>query len=297
MKYERTKDAIQIYDLKEYEGRTILDFMNDYHQSRKNRYLLIQNHQVILDGIIVKNMNTVIGRDSQLTIRLKEEGIDWAPSEKECHVVYQNPFLYIVHKEPGMIIHSSPEDTNCLNAQAARWQMNHEIDMPVRPIHRLDRETQGLVIYSKIPFFQPWLDEELRQKKIHRHYLAVCYGNCPAGKQYTFQQPIGRDRHQSGKYRISQNGKSAFTKAACIAVRKPYVLFSCVIETGRTHQIRVHLSEAGFPIVNDPLYGRKSKDFKDMGLCADQIAFRDPLTRKKHTIHDDCVTIPAFFGI
>lgn len=297
MKYERTENAIKIYDLKEYDNKTILDFLNDYHQSKKSRYLLLQNHEILLDDSVVTNLNTVIHQDNKLTIMVKMEEIDWPLAEKECTVVYQDTFVYIVNKEPGLIIHSSPIDTNCLNAQAARWQMNHRIHTPVRPIHRLDRETQGLVLYSKIPFFQPWLDAELEDKRIQRHYLAICYGSCKAGAQYTFRQPIGRDRHHAGKYRISKNGKDALTKAVCIAVKKPYVLFSCVIETGRTHQIRVHLSAAGFPIVNDPLYGKKSNNFKNMGLCADMIEFHDPITKKKQKIKEDYLTIHSFFGI
>lgn len=285
MKYERKSDRIVIHPSQQYAEKSVGDFLDEYLISRKNRYLLIQNRQILLDDEAVKNAAEIIG-GHDITIMIPEEEPGWIPADKACTAVYENDFVYVVHKEAGVIIHGDPGDTECLCAMAAKWQEEHGIHTPVRPIHRLDRDTCGLVFFSKIPFFQPWLDACLAEKEIRRHYLAITRGRSMKGKKYTFRDPIGRDRHQSGVYRISRTGVDALTRAECLDVRNGYLLFGCELETGRTHQIRLHLSHHGFPIVNDPLYGTASKDFRNMGLWADEITFRDPLTRKKHRIHD-----------
>lgn len=285
MKYERRSDRIIIHPSQQQADKTIGDFLDEYLVSRKNRYLLLQNRQILLDEDPVKNISEIIGRHD-ITVMIPDEECGWVPAGTACDVVYEDDFVYIVHKDAGMIIHGEPGDTDCLCARAAKWQEDHGIHAPVRPIHRLDRDTQGLVLFSKIPFFQPWLDAQLAKKEIRRHYLAIVRGRSEPGKKYTFRDPIGRDRHQSGVYRISRTGLEAVTRAECLAAENGYLLFGCELETGRTHQIRVHLSHHGFPIVNDPLYGTASKDFTHMGLWADEITFRSPVTRKKHRIHD-----------
>lgn len=270
------------------EGRytTIRDFLNDYRQSRKNQYILMQNHQILLDSQPVSRTDIPVdGRT--LTVIFPAEEIDWKPAEEPCTCMYENAFCYIVHKDPDIIIHSDrKDDTDCLNAYAARYQMTHHIEAPVRPIHRLDKDTTGLVFYSKIPFFQPWFDQMLAEKKIARQYLAICRGNIQEGKHFSSHMRIGRDRHHAGKYRISPTGKEAFTEFTCLKRKGPYVLIQCILHTGHTHQIRLHLSNLHLPIVNDPLYGVPSKDFHHMGLWAEKLSFHDPISLQKHTVHD-----------
>ena len=285
MKYILENNLLKIEPMNVYDGKTVEDFLDDYHQSKKNKYLLIQKKQILLDGTAVKDIHEPLGQ-KEITLVLEDEEIDWQPAEQPCQVVYEDAFLYIVHKEPGCIIHGEENDTDCLNAQAARYQMIHGIHAPVRPIHRLDKDTQGLVLYCKIPFFQPWFDAQLAEKKIKRSYLAVCYGHSHTGEKFTCTQAIGRDRHVSNKYRISPTGQSAVTHVECLAVKDGYNLMRCELETGRTHQIRVHLSSRGYPIVNDRLYGSPSQEFRFMGLWACEIEIRNPITHKKHKIHD-----------
>jgi 23S rRNA pseudouridine1911/1915/1917 synthase len=285
MKYTLEGQQLKIETLGAYEGKTVEDFLNDYQQSKKNRYLCLQEHRILLDDVIVKDIHAPI-HSSVITLINEESTPDWKPAAEPCQVVYEDAFLYIVHKEAGYIIHGDENDTACLNAQAARYQLLHHINAPVRPIHRLDRDTAGLVLYSKLPFFQPWFDWQLSEKKIRRNYLAACYGKAEVGQKFTCTQPIGRDRHVSNKYRISPTGLSAVTHVECIAVKNGFCFMKCELETGRTHQIRVHLAARGYPIVNDPLYGSPSHDFSHMGLWAYEVEIRNPITHKKHKIHD-----------
>lgn len=285
MKFEFRENKIVIPACQQTRHMTVSAFLDEYKQSKKNRYLLMQNKRLLLDDEPLKDPDQEIG-DRDFSIVIPSEEIDWPLANEAAEVIYEDPFVYVVHKPAGLIIHGDEDDTRCLNALAARWQYEHDLHAPVRPLHRLDKETQGLVMYSKIPFFQPWLDSQMEEKQISRHYLAVCYGKAEAGMKFTCSEPLARDRHRSGAYRVSPGGIPAKTKAEVLAKKGKYNLIGCLLETGRTHQIRVHLSNKGFPIVNDALYGLASRDFDIMGLWADEITFRSPLTRKKHKIHD-----------
>ena len=284
MKYERLDEKLVIHAENAYQKKTLADFLRDHCHSEKSQKQLLEQKLILINGVPAETADTPL-EHAEITLLIPDEGPGWPLADEPCKVVYEDAFCYIVHKDIGYIIHDSEDPEHCLMAMAARYQQEHGIRCPVRPIHRLDKDTQGLVFFSKIPFFQPWFDKQLEEKKIRRHYLAIVKGKCPQDK-FTCTGKIGRDRHRSGAYRISDTGKEARTKVEKIAQRGPYTLLGCTLETGRTHQIRVHLSSMGLPIVNDPLYGVQSRDFPFMGLWADEIEFRSPLTNKKHKIHD-----------
>ena len=294
--YTLENNTITIETGRTYAERPIQDLLDDLCISRPNRYTLLQEKRLLVNDVIAKQASCTIPLNAKVTVILPEEDIDWVQAEEPCHVIYENDFVMIVHKEPGIIIHGDTDDTSCLNAKVAKYLAMHDMHFPVRPIHRLDQDTTGLVLYSKIPFFQPWFDKQLEDKNITRHYMAIASGKkINVGTKFTCIDPIGRDRHNAGRYRISKTGKNARTNCECLAVKDGFCLIGCALETGRTHQIRVHLSARGLPIVNDPLYGHPSHKFQYMGLWADSLTFRDPLTRKKHKIHDDLDPDYSFF--
>ncbi len=283
MKYQLKYGKIDFHIDELFDQKPLSDFFDYYVQSKKNRYLLFQENRILINRKKPSSENDLLHKKDVVTIILPNEDIDYEPSEKECKVVYEDDFVYIVHKDPGMIIHG---DSECLAKQAARYQLNHNIHTPVRYIHRLDEDTTGLVLFCKIPFFQPWFDKMLQEKNIHRHYLAICTGKAKINQGFRWDKPIGRDRHVSGKYRISETGQEALTKARCLARINDYLLMECELETGRTHQIRVHMSSSNHPIVNDPLYGLPSLDFKHMCLWANKITFTNPVTLQECTVTD-----------
>ena len=283
MKYQLKHGKIDLHIDEQFDNKTLGDLFDYYVQSKKNRYLLLQNNGILINRKKPESENEVLHTKDIVTISLPYEDIDYEPSETECKVVYEDDFVYIAHKDPGMIIHG---DEECLAKQAARYQINHNIYSPVRYIHRLDEDTTGLVLFVKIPFFQPWFDKMLAEKKIHRHYLAITTGRAKINQGFRFDKPIGKDRHVNGKYRISETGQPALTKAKCLARNEDYLLMDCILETGRTHQIRVHLSSSNHPIVNDPLYGLPSLDFKHMCLWANKITFTNPVTNVECTVED-----------
>ena len=295
MKYEFSENILMISAPHKFEKMTVGEFFDFYRQSSASRYHLLTQGGFMLDNSIVKNESEPIGQ-REIRLNFEPQDTDHVPADNPCRVSYEDPFLYLAHKDAGYIIHGEPDDTDCLMARAARYQIEHDIHTPVRPIHRLDKDTSGLVLFSKNTFFQPWLDDQLQMKKIERNYLAICRGSFAKGRKQTISAPLGRDRHRSGCYRISKTGKSAVTHIEGLAEKNGYSLIRCTLETGRTHQIRVHLSSLGLPIVNDPLYGIHSSDFSGMGLWAYAITFRNPLTNKKHRITDEMNPDYTYFG-
>ncbi len=285
MKYELKKGRISIDTGSEFEGKTVQEFLEYFRQSKKNRYLLILNKNILINREPVSNDQTVLQKNDIVTILLPALKTDFKPSETPCRVVYEDDFVYVAHKDAGIIIHDE-NDPDCLACRAAAWQTANGVDTPVRYIHRLDKETSGLVLFVKIPFFQPWYDAMLEEKQIRRHYLAITLGSGEPGRKFTYNQKIGKDRHVSGKYRFSESGKEAVTRAEFLARKNRYMLIGCTLETGRTHQIRVHLSGNRHPIINDPLYGIPSADFRNMCLWADEIEFPNPVTHEVCTAKD-----------
>lgn len=287
MKYQLQNNRLDIFIDARFLRKPLSSFFEEYCISKSTRYRYMMENRILIQNIPVRQDTRVFQKEDVLTILLPEEDIDWSPSETPCTVIYENAFVFVVHKEAGIPIHTEKQDTHCLNAQVARWAMDKGYHFPIRPVHRLDVDTTGLLLYSKIPFFQPWLDQQLASKKISRKYLAISNGSpLKPHTVFTCNDSIGKDRHRSNVYRVSPTGKTASTTVEALTYKNGFQLLQCTLLTGRTHQIRVHLSHHEYPIVNDPLYGHPSKHFLKMGLWANEITFKDPLTNKKHRIQD-----------
>ena len=284
MKYRIYPGTLEII-MEAQDGITDLNMLFDrLCLSRKDRYLYLQEGRITLNRIPARQTDTALAGSDRVRFHLIPEHLDRTPASEPCEVIYSDDLIYVVHKEPGMIIHDDSED--CLAARAAAWQQLQGLDVPVRYIHRLDRETSGLVLFSKVPLLQGWYDNALRNRKIRRTYLAISRGSMPAGQHLHFADAIGKDRHVNGRYRVSPSGKLAATDVICLEKKGPFRLLECALETGRTHQIRVHLSAHGMPIVNDPLYGIPEPGFRHMGLWACRLQTGNPFNAETITVTD-----------
>lgn len=195
-----------------------------------------------------------------------EEEIDFVADEKEACVVYEDDFVLIVNKEEGIIIHPDDKTVNgtLANQVAAYYKRSNQHHF-IRPLHRLDADTKGLVMFSKCSLLQPFFDEQFSSQTVYREYHAIVFGKMTTKR--TIHRTIGKDRHQNNRFRITNSGKEAITIVTPLTHNDKYSCVKCELITGRTHQIRVHLSSTGFPIVNDSFYGKKSDDYIGMGLA------------------------------
>ncbi|MBC8079116.1 MAG: RluA family pseudouridine synthase [Gorillibacterium sp.] len=241
--------------------------------------------------------NGIRVKGNRIAVRLfpREE----SPFEPEWNVpelLYEDDFCLVASKPAGMAVHPSrPEQIGTLaNALAGYYQMTGQT-CRVRHIHRLDEDTTGPVLYAKNELAQLRLDEDMREKAIGRIYLALIHGKL-GSKNGTIDAPIGRDRHQSGRRRVSPTGEQAITHYEQVEVFNGYSLVRLHLSTGRTHQIRVHMSHLGHPLVGDKLYGGKQEIViaKSTGaamgstlavtrqaLHGEQLEFLHPLTRER----------------
>lgn len=182
----------------------------------------------------------------------------------------------VLHKPAGMAVHeSSPGQTGTLDEAAARHLLSQGDPLTVRHIHRLDDDTSGPVLYAKNDLAQWKLDEAMRAKAIDRHYIAVAHGRMST-QTGTISLPIGKDRHHRSKRRVSENGEQAVTHYEVISASSQLSLLRVKLETGRTHQIRVHMSHLGHPLVGDGLYGGDSRQLGHQALHGERLVFPHP---------------------
>ncbi|MDF2834746.1 MAG: pseudouridine synthase, RluA family [Paenibacillus sp.] len=195
--------------------------------------------------------------------------------------LYEDNFCLVLDKPAGMPVHgSSPGQADTLDEAAARHMREQGDPLTVRHIHRLDDDTSGPVLYSKNDLAQLRLDEAMRDKGIDRIYIAAVHGRL-RDKRGIIDAPIGKDRHHKSRRRVVPGGDEAITRYEVIQESGDYSIARVELETGRTHQIRVHMSHIGHPLLGDSLYGgRSAGGLRHQALHGERLIFPHPLTGK-----------------
>ncbi len=210
----------------------------------------------------------------------------YAPVTRPVKILYEDDFCLVVHKPAGIKVHPDGEsrDPSLANLVSAIYSERGE---PVAPahIHRLDEYTSGPVLYAKNSFAQLKLDAAMARKEIGRVYVALVEGNVNAALT-RINEPIGRDRHHPSRRRVSKAGKEAVTGVELLEVLPQASLVRLRLETGRTHQIRVHMSHAGHPLIGDALYGGSTRLMPHQALHGESLSFPHPLTGETVEVPD-----------
>jgi 23S rRNA pseudouridine1911/1915/1917 synthase len=198
--------------------------------------------------------------------------------ERLPEALFCDDYCLVMNKPVGMPVHESVKGQKGTLDEAASTYLALKGDpLPVRHIHRLDSETSGPVLYSTNTLSQLVLDEAMRRKDIGRYYIAVVHGKVKS-ERGTIEAPIGKDRHKAGRRRVSPGGEAAVTHYECIARHGAYSLVRLTLETGRTHQIRVHMSHIGHALVGDALYGGAVELLRHQALHGERLVFPHPVT-------------------
>lgn len=253
---------------------------NEWLVPRKVRHFLRIRKNVLLNRKPVLFHHEAKAGD-QITLHFEETDYSYQEIQlgeaAKVSVLYEDEHLIIVNKPVGIKTHpNEPTETNTLLNHLAAY-LDQKKQRPY-VVHRLDKETSGAVLFAKNPFILPILGRMLEQKKIYRRYQAVVWGKL--SQDVTITDKIGRDRHDRRKRVVDpRNGQPAITHVQVAEVSADKTKVYCVLDTGRTHQIRVHLANQGHPIVGDPLYQTKSA--KRLMLHALELHMPHPFTQEK----------------
>ena len=215
----------------------------------------------------------------RISIYFADSATKIVPQPMKLDIVYEDDSLLIINKAPHIAVHPTRTypDGTLANGVAYHWQKQGAA-RKVRLLHRLDRETSGLILIAKEPYAYHRLVQQLRTRQLRRKYLAVVQGR-PEAKVGTIDQPIGRDLNPEGhalKRTVTATGKSARTFYRVIKEYPLVSLLELELVTGRTHQIRVHLKWMGHPIVGDEMYGQASMLIDRQALHAWSLEFTNP---------------------
>ncbi|NCT39609.1 RluA family pseudouridine synthase [Bacillus sp. EB93] len=213
-------------------------------------------------------------------------------------ILYEDDVLLIANKPAGMDTHPSQpgEAHSLLNGVAHHLQITGQTCM-IKHIHRLDKDTTGAVLFAKNRLIGSMLDRMLEEREIKRTYLALVEGNIKKNEG-EIKEKIGRDRHHATRRRVSPTGQTAVTHYRVLNrdPKKNLTLVSCTLESGRTHQIRVHFSHLNHPLAGDTLYGGK-KTFPRQALHARKIEFIHPISEEKMIVEAPFIDRPEIFDL
>lgn len=247
---------------------------------------LIEEKQILVNEKSVKTSYTVQKGD-KITITIPEaKETTLKPQDIPLDIVYEDDDILVVNKAKGMVVHpaaGNPEGT-LVNAIMAHCKGNLSgIGGELRPgiVHRLDKDTSGLLIVAKNDKAHIQMSKQIQDREVKKIYIALVRGVVPENEA-TINMPIGRSLQDRKKMAVTKKGKEAITHFQVLERFDKYTLLKVKIDTGRTHQIRVHMAEIGHPVVGDMLYSNGKNEFGIEGqmLHATSLDFKHPITQK-----------------
>ena len=267
-------------------GQRIDKFLSESNDawSRSQLQDWIKEDLVKVNDKVIKSNYKVKLNDHIIVTEKEVVEADIQPEDLDLDIYYEDEDVAIVYKPKGMVVHPSPGHYTGTLVNGLMYQIKDlsGINGEIRPgiVHRIDKDTSGLLMVAKNDIAHRGLVEQLMDKTVKRKYIALVHGNIPHDYG-TIDAPIGRNEKDRQSMDVVDNGKDAVTHFNVLEHFNDYTLIECQLETGRTHQIRVHMKYIGFPLVGDPKYGpRKTLDIGGQALHAGVIGFEHPVTHE-----------------
>lgn len=253
---------------------------------------LVNRAKTITGGILLDQqpvtVKTTVTKGQILSILVGDTVVDnpLPPIYHPLDIVYEDPDLLVVNKESGIVVHPTmTHHTNTLGHFLSHYYQSTGQVVAFRPVHRLDKGTSGLLCIAKHPYAQEQLKGQLANKTMCRTYVALCQGVLQSEGWQTISAPITLAPQSILKRQVDASGAPAVTHYRVLQVLPSGTLVEVTLETGRTHQIRVHLSHIGHPIMGDFLYGKEDSAIGRTALHAKTLSFFHPITGLPITCH------------
>lgn len=275
-----------------YLGDTISDL------SREMIIKLIKDGEVLVNGKNVKSSYKATENDEVLINIPEPKEINIVPQDIPLNIVYEDQDILVINKQKGLVVHpgNGNEDGTLVNAIMAYCKKDLSgIGGVIRPgiVHRIDKDTSGILIIAKNDKAHLNISEQIKNHQVKKTYIALVRGIVKENEA-TINMPIGRSTKDRTKMAVDRNGKEAITHFSVIKRYEDMTLLKVRIETGRTHQIRVHLSHIGYPIIGDNVYSNGRNKFNVVGqmLHSYEIEFTHPTTGEKMVLKAE---LPEYF--
>jgi|TARA_B110000259_G_C14003781_1_gene397240 23S rRNA pseudouridine1911/1915/1917 synthase len=262
----------------------ISEMLPDY--SRSKITIWIKAGDALINEKTFKPKDRVTGNEVVYLSLNQKQSNDWVAEKIPLNIVYEDEDIIVINKQFGLVTHPGVGNWTGTLANALLYYDSSLSKLDRAGIvHRLDKNTSGLMVVAKNEKSQKYLVEQLQAHSIDREYSAIVYGHMIAGG--TIDEPIGRDSKDRVKQSVSANGKEAVTHYRAIDRFKSHTHVKAILETGRTHQIRVHLSHAGYPLIGDPMYGGRVRFPKK----ANEVLKETLLNLKRQALHSKKLTL------
>ena len=266
--------------------------------TRTSAQRLIEDGNILVNGKNAK-VSYKIQENDKISVEIpKPKQIELKAQDIPIEIIYEDSDIIVVNKPKGMVVHpanGNPDGTLVNAIMAICKDSLSGIGGEIRPgiVHRIDKDTSGLLIVAKNDNAHVKMSEQIKSHEVKKTYIALVRGVLKKNEA-TIDMPIGRSTSDRKKMAVNKNGKNAITHIKVLKRFDKYTLLQVNIETGRTHQIRVHLSHIGYPIVGDYTYSNGKNEFDVIGQClhAQKLEFKHPITQKYMCLEAE---LPQYF--
>lgn len=271
------------YIIKESDNQKIINeiISSQFDLSTRLCSKLIRNKKIYKNGKIADTRYPATYNDTIIIdLNSEEDTTNIIPTKMDLQIIYEDEWLLVVNKPAGIPIHPSRLHYKDSLSNGIRYYFDLiSLKKKIRPVNRLDLNTSGLVIFAKCEYIQEIFSKQMTNSIFNKEYLCIVEGILPK-KEYTISLPIGRKQGSIIERCVCINGQPSVTHYKVLQEFKNYSFLQCKLQTGRTHQIRVHMQAIGHPIIGDTLYGNSSNLINRQALHSYKINCIHPVTKE-----------------